>query len=249
MNIRRRVANQTIVWVGILVMLVLFAGCTKKYDDPKVVSTLFWEAVISNNQEKANQLSTANSTSAIESMENDAEQLQSVEVNTVEIDNNKAVVETILHGVTSEGEPVSFPTSTILVKEDDIWKVDASDTVNTLMANAVENMVAEMGERFSELGSQLSSALTAGMQGFSEEINKSLPKINSQLKKLKDSEKFRDLGAQLGSALADGIQMFTEELNDGLKELSSELDRNTQDAAEAARSEDEKQANEATKTE
>ncbi len=249
MNIRLRVGSQVVFWAGVIIILVLFAGCSKNNADPKVVSTLFWEAVISNNQEKANQLATINSKSAIESLENDAQQLQSVEVSAVEITDNKAVVETILHGITSEGEPVSFPTSTILVKEDRAWKVDASDTVNTLMANAVENMVSEMGERFSELGQQLSSALTEGMQGFSEEINKSLPKINTQLKKLKDSEKFRDLGAQLGKALADGIQQFTEELNDGLKELSKELDRNTRDAAETAKSEDEKKANEANKTE
>ena len=247
MNKRIRATNRAVSWTGILILLALFAGCANNTEDPKVVSTLFWEAVISNNLEKANQLSSANSNRAIESLENDAKQLQSVEVTAVEVTNGRAEAATILHGITSEGEPVSFPTSTILVKEGDIWKVDASDTVNTLMANAVEGMVEEMGERFSELGSQLSSALTEGMQGFSEEINKSLPKINSQLKKLKDDEKFRDLGAQLGKALADGIQMFTEELNEGLKELSSELDRNTQDAAEAAQAEKEK-ANEATKT-
>lgn len=217
----------------VIAMMMLVAACSKT-DDPRVASTLFWEAVISNNQDKAIELSTEGSSSAIASLENDAQQLQSVEVISMEVTDNSAVVKTVLHGLTDEGESVSFPTSTILVKEEKQWKVDASSTVNTLMANAVENMVEVMGQRFNELGTQLSDALTEGMKGFSDEINKTLPKINSQLKKLKDDEKFRDLGAQLGKALSDGIQQFTSELNDGLKELSQELERNTEDAAEVA---------------
>ena len=219
------------VIVALLVIVFTSISSCSNTDDPRVVSTLFWEAVISNNQDKARKLSTEVSRSAVESLENDAQQLQSVEVISAELGGDKAVVKTILHGLTEEGEPVSFPTSTILVKQDKEWKVDASETVNTLMANAVENMVETMGKRFNELGSQLSNALTDGMKGFSDEINKTLPRINSQLKKLQDDEKFRDLGAQLGRSLADGIQQFTTELNEGLKELSRELDRNTEDAA------------------
>jgi len=206
--------------------LSFLVACGSDPKTPKDVSTLFWEAVISNNQERAKELANPISAHHLKSLQNDASELKSVDVGEPVISDGKAVVETVLHGLTEDGDAVSYPTKTYLVQYDGEWRVEAEQTVALLSSNnSVEDVLRELGKTFSLLGEQLNAAISQGVEGFSESMEESLPEINSSLKQLQQSDKFKDIGAQLGKVLGEGIKDFTQELSEGIDELSEEVEK------------------------
>ena len=139
-----------------------------------------------------------------------------------------ARVATTLHGQAEDGKQTTFSTTTVLVKHGEVWEVEGKETVNTLMAQALESMVDNLGKNIGDLGKQISDSLSKGVQEFSREMNKSLPKINEQLQRLQESDKFKELGSQLGKAVTDGLKQFTDEMEKGLEELANELEKSTE---------------------
>lgn len=211
--------------VILLCLTVLTACGSKEPETPKEVSTLFWEAVISNNQERAAELTSPTSVHYLKSLHNESSELKSVDVSEPVISEGKAVVETTLHGLSEDGEPVSYPTKTHLTQYDGQWRIEAEQTVAMLSNNSVEDFVRELSETLSMLGEQLNTAIEQGVQGFSESMEETLPEINEQLEQLQQSDKFKTMGAQLGQVLSDGIREFTEDLSDGIEDLSEEVEK------------------------
>ena len=198
----------------VIFSLTLIAACgSKEPETPKEVSTLFWEAVISNNQERAAELTTPASVQQLKSLHNESSELKSVDVGEPVISEGKAIVETTLHGVTEDGESISYPTKTFLAQYDGQWRIEAAQTVTMLSNNSVEDFVRQFSETLSMLGEQLNTAIAQGVEGFSESMEETLPEINAQLQELQQSDKFKNIGAQLGKVLGDGIREFTEELS------------------------------------
>lgn len=214
--------------IALLIMTaLLITGCNKQ-SDPATVTRMFWEAVINNDMETMQALATAESTERLRALDNDDQQLKSIEVGEIRVNGKRAQAATTLHGMSKNGEQTTFNTTTALVKHGEIWEVDGNETVNALMAEAVESMVGDLGRNIGDLGKQLSDALTKGIQDFSSEMNKSLPEINNQLKQLQETEKFKELGSQLGKAITEGLEQFTAEMEKGLEELAKELEEATQ---------------------
>lgn len=211
----------------LVITALLLAGCNKQAD-PQTVTRLFWEAVIKNDLETMKALATAESAERLKALHNNDQQLKSIEVGEVRIDGKRAQVNTTLHGAATDGTMTTFNTRTLLVKHGDIWEVDGNETVNALMAEAVDSMISNLEKNIGDLGRQLSGALSKGIQDFSTEMNKSLPEINNQLKQLQESEKFKELGAQLGKAITDGLEQFSTELERGLEDLARELEEATE---------------------
>lgn len=210
----------------LMVCLLALTACGGQPKTPQSVTDTFWKAVIKNDQDGAKELTTPVSAHFLASLHNETSQLKSVELSEPVVTENTAVVETILHGKTEDGEDVAYPTTTYLVKYDDAWRVEAEQTVGMLTSNnPVEDVLAELGQTFSMLGKQLSDALDQGLQGFSESMEETLPQINSQLEELQESDKFKNMGSQLGKVLGQGLSDFTAELSDGLEELNKEVEK------------------------
>lgn len=214
--------NTTILAIVCLGLLVV--ACSGKPASPKDVSTLFWEAVITNDIEKAKSLATPLTSHHVDSLDNESRQLKSVDVSEPVISESRAMVETVLHGVDENGEQSTFPTRTYLVKYDDEWRVDAEQTVNLLARDSVDDLLEEVGKTLSLFGEQLGDALSQGVEGFNESLNEKLPEIQRKLQELQSSEKFKSLGADLGKVLSEGIEQFTDEVSQGLEELSKDLE-------------------------
>ncbi len=211
--------------IAILCLTLLAACGSKEPETPREVSTLFWEAVISNNQERASELTSPISTHHLSSLHNESNELKSVDVGEPVITEGKAVVETTLHGITEGGESVSYPTKTYLTQYDGQWRIEAEQTVAMLSNNSAQDVFRQLSETFSMLGEQLNTAFEQGIQGFSESMEETLPEINAQLEQLQQSDKFKNMGSQLGKVLSDGIKDFTEELSEGLEDLSAEVEK------------------------
>lgn len=211
----------------LLIMFLVLAACGGKPETPADVSSAFWKAVIKNDQDAAKALTLPISSHYLASLHNDASQLKSVEFGEPQVSGNTAVVETTLYGLTDDGEKVSFPTTTHLVKYNEGWRVEAEKTVAVLDtgSSGFEDVLQELGQTFSVLGQQLSDAFNQGVDGFSESMEETLPQINQQLQELQQSDKFKNMGSQLGKVLGEGIREFTQELNQGLQELSTEVEK------------------------
>lgn len=213
----------------VLAVIILGLTACNKQANPEVVTRMFWEAVIKNDLETMKQLATAESAQSLESLHNADQQLKSIEVGKATIDGKTARVATTLYGQSEDGKQTTFSTTTVLVKHGEIWEVEGEETVNTLMAQALESMVEDLSKNIGDLGKQLSDSLSKGVQNFSQEMNKSLPEINEQLQRLQESDKFKELGAQLGKAVTDGLKQFTDEMEKGLEELAKELEKATEE--------------------
>jgi len=211
----------------VILSMTLLAACgSKEPETPEEVSYLFWKAVISNNQERAAELTVPTSVHYLASLHNGSNELVAVDIGEPVITQGRAVVETTLQGVTADGETVSYPTQTHLTQYDGQWRVEAQRTVAMLGGNkSIEDFVRQFSDTLSTLGEQLNSAISQGVQGFSESMEESLPQINAQLEELQKSDKFKTMGAQLGKVLGDGIKDFTAELSDGIEELSDQVEK------------------------
>lgn len=212
----------------VLVFSTLLVTACNKQANPEAVTRMFWQAVIKNDLEAMKKLATAESTQSLESLHNADQKLKSIEVGEATIDGKTARVSTTLHGQTDDGKQTTFSTTTVLVQHGEIWEVEGNETVNSLMAQALESMMEDLGKNIGDLGKQLSDSLAKGVQEFSNEMNKSLPKINEQLQRLQESDKFKELGSQLGKAVTDGLKQFTDEMEKGLEDLARELEKATE---------------------
>lgn len=211
----------------LIIIFMVLAACGGQPETPADVSSAFWKAVIKNDQDAAKALTLPISAHHLATLHNDASQLKSVEFGEPQVTENKAVVETTLYGLTDDGEKVSFPTTTHLVKYDEGWRVEAEQTVAMLNTGSTgfEEVLQELGQTFSVLGQQLSDAFNQGVEGFSESMEETLPEINQQLEELQQSDKFKNMGSQLGKVLGEGLKEFTQELNEGLEELNAEVEK------------------------
>lgn len=173
---------------GLLSLLFLLSGCQAVLT-PEQVTAAFWEAMAEGNLDSARKYATRETQHLVTKQQNleDA----TVKTGAILIDGSNATVATIMILKKPENnKDLSF--DTVLLKENDLWKVDYQRTLNNLTSlpfGDIFKSLQAIGETINkELGQQI-PLFEKQIKSFSEELIRQLDEFRRQLEKAAPPEK------------------------------------------------------------
>lgn len=192
---------RTLALLFFSLLAVTLAGCERH--TPKQVSARYWAAVLEGDSQAAAEYVTDSTTPGLSTFIEPGPG-SSVSFGDTERSEQRARVETFIHWV-DEDESTVFETTTVLVRENNLWKVDPAATraeffesVYRSALTGLEAILDDSLRAFREFGSELS-------QEMARELSEATRELQEQSKKANEE-----------------IQMFLESLDE---ELRKELER------------------------
>ena len=167
---------------GLFSLLFMLSGCQAVLT-PEQVTLAFWEAMAQGNLESARKLATQETQHLVIKQQN----LEGASLKTGEvvIDGSNATVSTILTLKKPESnKPLSF--NTVLLKEDDQWKVDYQQTLNNLSIlpfGELFKSLRAIGDAINKELEQQIPLLDQQIKSFSEELIRQLDEFRRKLEK------------------------------------------------------------------
>ena len=168
--------------VGFLALLFLLSGC-QAILTPEQVTTAFWEAMAEGDFDSARKYATQETQQLVTKQQNleDA----TVETGAILIDGSNATVATVMRLKKPESNKVlSF--DTVLLKENDLWKVDYQRTLNNLLNlpfGDIFKSLRAIGETINKELEQQIPLFEKQIKSFSEELIRQLDEFRRQLEK------------------------------------------------------------------
>jgi len=172
----------------ILSLLFLLSGCQSQLT-PEQVTTLFWQAMATGNLDSAGKYATQATRQLVSRQQNleDA----TIKTGAVLIDGSNATVATVMTLKKPEnGKVLSF--DTVLLKEDDQWKVDYRRTLNNLSNlpfGDIFKSLQGIGEAINKQLEQQVPLFEKQIKSFSEELTRQLDAFRRRLEKPAAPEK------------------------------------------------------------
>lgn len=173
---------------GLLSLLFLLSGCQAVLT-PEQVTTAFWEAMAEGDLDSARKYATQETQHLVTKQQNleDA----AVKTGAILIDGSNATVATVMTLKKPESDKVlSF--DTVLLKENDLWKVDYQRTLNNLLNlpfGDIFKSLRAIGETLNKELEQQIPLFEKQIKSFSEELIRQLDEFRRQLEKAAPPEK------------------------------------------------------------
>ncbi len=173
---------------GLLSLLFLLSGCQAVLS-PEQVTTAFWQAMAAGNLDSAKKYATQETQHLVTKQQNLEE--ATVKTGAVLTDASKATVATVMTLKNAESnKALSF--DTVLLKENELWKVDYQRTLNNLsnlpFGDIVKSLQA-IGETLNKGLEQQIPLFEKQIKSFSEELIRQLDEFRRQLEKSAPPEK------------------------------------------------------------
>ena len=178
--------------IGLLAVLFLLSGCQAALT-PEQVTTEFWEAMAEGNLDSAKKYATQETQHLVTKQQNLEE--AAVKTGAILIDGSNATVSTVVTLKKPENnKDLSF--DTVLLKENDLWKVDYQRTLNNLSNlpfGDIFKSLRAIGETINkELNKELEQQVPLfekQIKSFSDELIRQLDEFRRQLEKAAPPEK------------------------------------------------------------
>lgn len=172
----------------LLSLLFLLSGCQAVLT-PEQVTTEFWEAMVEGNLDSARKYATQETQQLVTKQQNMED--ATLKTGVVLIDGSNATVSTIITLKKPEGNKVlSF--DTVLLKENDQWKIDYHRTLNNLSNlpfGDIFKSLRGIGETINKELEQQIPLFDKQIKSFSEELTRQLDEFRRQLEKPVPPEK------------------------------------------------------------
>lgn len=180
--------NNQGIFALLLSLLVLLNGCQAALT-PEQITMAFWEAMANSNVGLAKKYVTQETQHLVTKQQNLEE--ATVGIGKVLIDGSNATVPTVITLKKPENNKVlSF--DTVLLKENDQWKVDYQQTLNNLSNLPFGNIFKSLqgiGEAINKQLEQQIPLFEKQIKSFSEELIRQLDEFRRQLEKAAPPEK------------------------------------------------------------
>ena len=167
---------------GLLSLLLLLSGCQSVLT-PEQVTTEFWEAMVEGNLDSARKYATQETQLLVTKQQNMED--ATLKTGVILIDGSNATVSTIITLKKPESNKVlSF--DTVLLKENDQWKVDYHRTLNNLSNlpfGDIFKSLRGIGETINKELEQQIPLFDKQIKSFSEELTRQLDEFRRQLEK------------------------------------------------------------------
>ena len=194
--------------VPVILLSLLLTACEDEPKTPSEVTQAFWHAVENKNIDQIKQLISEKSLRD----EYLAENIVSVSepsFGKIIIDGDIAEVETKV--VVESDNPTEVSLDTLLVKENEKWKVDYHATVDAIGS---EGQLAQVIRELRTFGEKFSREFSKEFESSMDELDKAMPEIEKEISNLSEQIKehvpelkkqFEDLAKQLQEALEDSL--------------------------------------------
>jgi hypothetical protein len=170
------------VVIGLFCSLLLY-GC--QATTPEEVTTKFWQALAQGQIAVAQQQATHDTQHLVKL--NDVDQRSTITTGQVAVNDQNAMVETT---ISRNNKPVTF--NTVLLKEQDSWKVDFQQTHTNIAMLPFDGLVKglqDIGDTFAKELEQAVPLIEKEMESFGNELKKQLDEFGRTLKKPQDPNK------------------------------------------------------------
>lgn len=173
---------------GILSLLFILSGC-QTILSPEQATTTFWKAMANGELESAREFATRETQYLVIKQENLIG--ASLETDVIVIDGPNAKVATVIALKNHESSKIlSF--DTVLLKENNVWKVDYRQTLNNLSIlpfGEVINSLRAIGDVINKKLEQQMPFFENQIRSFSDELIRQLDEFRHQLEKANPTEK------------------------------------------------------------
>ncbi|PTN11576.1 DUF4878 domain-containing protein [Nitrosomonas aestuarii] len=173
---------------GIFSLLFILSGC-QTILTPEQATTTFWKAMANGDLESAKKYTTQETQYLVTKQENIMG--ASLETGVIVIDGLNAKVATVIMPKNPESNQLlSF--DTVLLKENDVWKVDYRQTLNNfsiLPFGDVINSLRAIGDVINEKLEQQMPFFENQIRSFSDQLIRQLDEFRHQLEKTNPAEK------------------------------------------------------------
>ena len=173
---------------GLLTLLLLLSGCQAALT-PEQVATAFWVAMAEGNLDSAREYATQETRHLVTKQQNLEE--ATVKTGAILIDGSNATVATVMTLKKPENrKELSF--DTVLLKENDLWKVDYQRTLNNLSNlpfGDIFKSLQAIGETINKELEQQIPLFEKQIKSFSDELIRQLDEFRRQLEKAAPPEK------------------------------------------------------------
>jgi hypothetical protein len=150
-------------------LVPLSFGCGNGEDESLVVAKAFWKAMENRDLVTARSYCTPETANSLQIDKDKKDQDVDISFGRVEIEDGEAHVKTTMVGTNDDGSIMSIPLETILVERDGEWRVDANQTMMSILGGAMGAMMESMKDGMEEMG----KAMTESMKSAFEEAGSS----------------------------------------------------------------------------
>jgi len=175
---------------GILSLLFLLSGC-QTVSTPEQVTEEFWEAMADDDLDAARKYATRDTQYLVRTQP--ALEDATVKTETALINGSNATVATFMTLKQTESNDV-LPFDTVLLKENDQWKVDYQQTLNNLSILPLGDIfrsLRALGETFNRELRQQIPLFEKQIRSFSQDLIRQLDEFRRQIEKSAPPEKQR----------------------------------------------------------
>ena len=158
-----------------LFLFCIFAGCGK--DQPIDVAKKFWGALEDQDIEKARSYATEATAPSLKMNYRGEDEEIAVIFGEVTESDGQTLVETTVQTVKGQ-ENTRVPMKTVLVKEDDRWKVDVAQTFMSPFGDAMGKMMQGMMEAMQEGMNEMVESMQRKMQESMDEMGESFERTD-----------------------------------------------------------------------
>lgn len=163
---------------SIILILILFISFSCTYvSTPEDVTRNFWNAIEKGDVEKAKKYAVPGSMDNESLTQNSTIELIAVS-DKADVENDTARVATEIR-MTTQDETGTYSFETVLVKTNDVWKVDYDKTVNSLMMSSIK----EFGRELKQMGREMGKAIGEAMKEMGKAMEEALNDARDSLKK------------------------------------------------------------------
>ncbi|MEE9303157.1 MAG: hypothetical protein V3U84_05165 [Thiotrichaceae bacterium] len=192
-----------------LIFVLTLTACGEKVQTPQEVAEQFWQSAQQGKMDSAKQLVSWDTASYLKYFKDEKFTIKRVEFGETDANEEWVKIETTLILQKKEGSDVRIPTKTVLVKTENVWRVQLKQTLSAVI-NQTLNAAAN----------QFNRMLKEGMR----ELNKALSgSVNEITKSLGEGAK------ELGETLEDNAKQFGESLNNLQQELENKVPKSKSD--------------------
>ena len=195
--------------VALLGAVLLLSACFGE-KTPQDVTTLFWQAVIGNEANKAVEYSTLDDIHAYDGFSRDWSGLQPT-LGKVVIEGDEASVVTTFASPDAQAGGRPLELVTYLVRQNDQWKVDYGRT-----GEALRGPLTSLFTQFNRLSKKISGQLDAAAGNLTVEMERL-------------SEQLEQLSATVGGQASTAIEQYGKALRRSIDELAESVERALKD--------------------
>ncbi|SEF82710.1 hypothetical protein [Nitrosomonas ureae] len=175
--------------IGVLGLLFILNGCQTTLS-PEQTTTAFWKAMVNGELESAKKY-TARETQALVVKQENIMGASLEKTGMIVIDGPNAKVATVVMLKNHENNK-TLTFDTVLLKEDDVWKVDYQKTLNNLSIlpfGEVINSLRAIGDVINKKLEQQIPLFENQVKSFSDELIRQLDEFRHQLEKANSTER------------------------------------------------------------